>query len=178
MPGPTPAPPLRVLDLTDRLAHQGARLLVGIGADVVRVDPDEDLEPAERVHWHAGKRWVRLPDERVLDTLAAGADVVLESGPVAALRGVRADGTSRWPHAPTARRSRRRGSRRSSSPARTRPSPRCSACWPGTGPDRVSSSTSRARRPWRPPSRPPRSPGSTPAGSRSATAVSTSTSRT
>ena len=98
MPGPT-TPPLRVLDLTDGLAAQGARLLVGIGADVVRVDPGEGLDPAARVHWHAGKRWVRVPDEHVLDTLAAGADVVLESGPVAALRGVRADGTSRWPHA-------------------------------------------------------------------------------
>jgi crotonobetainyl-CoA:carnitine CoA-transferase CaiB-like acyl-CoA transferase len=99
MPGPTPTPPLRVLDLTDRLAYQGARLLVGIGADVVRIDPDEDLDRAERVHWHAGKRWVRLLDESVVDTLAAGADVVLESGPAATLRGVRADGASRWPHA-------------------------------------------------------------------------------
>ena len=40
MPRPTPSPPLRVLDLTDGLAYQGARLLVGIGADVVRVDPE------------------------------------------------------------------------------------------------------------------------------------------
>ncbi|TWF75102.1 crotonobetainyl-CoA:carnitine CoA-transferase CaiB-like acyl-CoA transferase [Pseudonocardia hierapolitana] len=92
-------PPPRVLDLTDGLAFQGARLLVGMGADVVRVDPGEDLDAAARIHWHAGKRWVRLTGERVLDELAAGADVVLESGPVAALRGVRADGTSRWPHA-------------------------------------------------------------------------------
>jgi crotonobetainyl-CoA:carnitine CoA-transferase CaiB-like acyl-CoA transferase len=103
VPGPIPATPLRVLDLTDELAFHGARLLVGLGADVVRVDAGEDLDAAARVHWHAGKRWVRLPEGRegedVLDTLAEGADVVLESGPVAALRGVRADGTSRWPHA-------------------------------------------------------------------------------
>ncbi|QUH06025.1 CoA transferase [Saccharopolyspora erythraea] len=94
---------MRVLDLTDELAFQGARLLVGLGADVVRVDPDEALDPAARVHWHAGKRWARLPDDPsaagALDSLAEAADVVLESGPQAQLRGVREDGTSRWPHA-------------------------------------------------------------------------------
>jgi crotonobetainyl-CoA:carnitine CoA-transferase CaiB-like acyl-CoA transferase len=94
---------LRVLDLTDELAFQGARLLVGLGADVVRVEPGDALHPAARTHWHAGKRWARLPDgpsaADVLDALADGADVVLESGPLAELRGVREDGTSRWPHA-------------------------------------------------------------------------------
>jgi crotonobetainyl-CoA:carnitine CoA-transferase CaiB-like acyl-CoA transferase len=98
-----PPPPLRVLDLTDELAFQGARLLVGTGADVVRTDPGAELDPAARVHWHAGKRWVRLPGGpdgvRALDRLAAEADVVLESGSFASLRGVREDGTSRWPHA-------------------------------------------------------------------------------
>ncbi|HWC83540.1 MAG TPA: CoA transferase [Pseudonocardiaceae bacterium] len=84
---------LRVLDLTDELAWQGARLLVGLGADVVRVDPAEGLDPAARLHWHAGKRWVRAG----IDGLACAADVVLESGPLAGLRGLNADGTSRWP---------------------------------------------------------------------------------
>ncbi len=91
--------PLRVLDLTDELAFQGARLLVGVGADVVRIEPGADLDPAARVHWHAGKRWATVRGEAELDTLAAGADIVLESGPVARLRGVGPDGTSRWPHA-------------------------------------------------------------------------------
>jgi crotonobetainyl-CoA:carnitine CoA-transferase CaiB-like acyl-CoA transferase len=103
----SPAPPLRVLDLTDELAFQGARLLVGLGADVLRVDSGADsggpLEPAEAIHWHAGKRWLRLPTgaegERALDELAAAADVVLESGPVASLRGVRPGPVSRWPRA-------------------------------------------------------------------------------
>lgn len=103
MADPTPPAPLRVLDLTDELGRQGARLLVGLGADVVRVEPGEGLGPAERVHWHAGKRWVRLPPgapaEDVLDGLAAGADIVLESGPAGTLRGVSGEGTSRWPHA-------------------------------------------------------------------------------
>jgi crotonobetainyl-CoA:carnitine CoA-transferase CaiB-like acyl-CoA transferase len=91
--------PLRVLDLTDELAFQGARLLVGLGADVVRTEPGLALDPAARVHWHAGKRWVPAAGGRPLDALAAGADIVLESGPVASLRGLRPDGTSRWPHA-------------------------------------------------------------------------------
>ena len=85
-----PASALRVLDLTDELAWQGARLLVGLGAEVVRVEPAARLAPAARVHWHAGKRWIRLPDqdrESALDRLAAGADVVLESGPLRTLRG-------------------------------------------------------------------------------------------
>ena len=92
------APP-RVLDLTDELAFQGARLLVGLGADVVRIEPGRDLDPAARVHWHAGKRWVRVADDAELDALAARADIVLESGPAATLRGLRGDGSSRWPHA-------------------------------------------------------------------------------
>jgi crotonobetainyl-CoA:carnitine CoA-transferase CaiB-like acyl-CoA transferase len=91
--------PLRVLDLTDELAFQGARLLVGLGADVVRVEPGRALDLAAQVHWHAGKRWVGVADDTALDLLAAGADIVLESGPVATLRGVRPDNGSRWPHA-------------------------------------------------------------------------------
>ncbi|MFJ9179353.1 CoA transferase [Streptomyces sp. NPDC102360] len=90
---------LRVLDLTDELAYQGARLLVGTGADVVRIEPGAGLDPAARAHWHAGKRWTPVRDAAELDALAAEADVVLESGPVAQLRGLREDGSSRWPHA-------------------------------------------------------------------------------
>ncbi|GLZ46912.1 hypothetical protein Acsp06_30970 [Actinomycetospora sp. NBRC 106375] len=110
---------MRVLDLTDRLGAAGARALVGIGADVLRVDPGPDDDHAGRIHWHAGKRWVRLaeaPSERGLrahrsseqrvrcntgdlDDLAAQADVVLESGPLDALRGLTSEGTSRWPGA-------------------------------------------------------------------------------
>ena len=47
------ATPLRVLDLTDELAFQGARLLVGLGAHVVRTDSGAGLGPAARAHWHA-----------------------------------------------------------------------------------------------------------------------------
>ncbi|CAL9660125.1 Formyl-CoA:oxalate CoA-transferase [Streptomyces sp. enrichment culture] len=100
MVGPDTDPAaLRVLDLTDELAFQGARLLVGIGADVVRTEPGTGLGPAARAHWHAGKRWMPAEDRAALDALAAGADIVLESGPVARLRGLREDGSSRWPHA-------------------------------------------------------------------------------
>ncbi|MGP3775787.1 CoA transferase [Streptomyces sp. SDT5-1] len=90
---------LRVLDLTDELAYQGARLLVGTGADVVRIDAATGLGPAARAHWHAGKRWTSVRDAAELDALAAEADIVLESGPVARLRGLLEDGSSRWPHA-------------------------------------------------------------------------------
>ncbi|MGC4907907.1 CoA transferase [Streptomyces cyaneofuscatus] len=93
------ATPLRVLDLTDELAFQGARLLVGLGAHVVRTDSGAGLGPAARAHWHAGKRWTPVRDAAELDALAAAADIVLESGPVARLRGLRRDGSSRWPHA-------------------------------------------------------------------------------
>ncbi|MGW4489525.1 CoA transferase [Amycolatopsis sp. NPDC004368] len=90
---------LRVLDLTDDLGLYGARVLVGTGADVVRVDPGPPLGPAAHSHWHAGKRRVPVGGESELDELALGSDVVLESGPLVNLRGLREDGTSRWPHA-------------------------------------------------------------------------------
>ncbi|KAA1380647.1 CaiB/BaiF CoA-transferase family protein [Aeromicrobium fastidiosum] len=78
-------PPLRVLDLTDPLGHQAARLLAGLGSDVVRVTIDgERTDGAEALHWHAGKRCVVASDTEHLDavvsSLLARADVVLESG--------------------------------------------------------------------------------------------------
>jgi crotonobetainyl-CoA:carnitine CoA-transferase CaiB-like acyl-CoA transferase len=78
-------PPLRVLDLTDPLGHQAARLLVGLGSDVVRVTVDgERTDGAEALHWHAGKRCVAVPDvehlDAVVSSLVARADVVVESG--------------------------------------------------------------------------------------------------
>ncbi|HEX5120120.1 MAG TPA: CoA transferase [Pseudonocardiaceae bacterium] len=90
-------PFLRVLDLTDELAAYGARLLVGLGADVVRLPPDGAAteSAAATLHWHAGKRI-----GADLDGLASGADVILESGALGHLRGIRVvDGvaTSRWP---------------------------------------------------------------------------------
>lgn len=82
---------LRVLDLTDRLGHQAARIFVGLGADVVRVTaPDDSTRDVDRLHWHAGKRLLTLTDDdsygAALADLATRADVVLESGPVSRLR--------------------------------------------------------------------------------------------
>ena len=109
---------LRVLDLTDDLASQAARLFVGLGADVVRIEYATDppatdpaaadpaatdpaaagsaaagsaaAGPAGALHWHAGKRVLRLAGDHELDAvlrrLLPGADVVLESGPAARLR--------------------------------------------------------------------------------------------
>ncbi|MEU8146895.1 CoA transferase [Nonomuraea sp. NPDC048901] len=96
---------LRVLDLTDELAFNGARLLVGLGADVVRVERPAAavLSRAETLHWHAGKRIVGVPESaEVLDGLVEQADVVIESGPLEELAGVRAGSgavSSRWPQA-------------------------------------------------------------------------------
>jgi crotonobetainyl-CoA:carnitine CoA-transferase CaiB-like acyl-CoA transferase len=97
--------PLRVLDLTDPLGHQAARLLVGLGADVVRVSRDgERLDGPDALHWHAGKRVVAVPDvdglDAIVSSLVARADIVVESGPRAALRTValREADPAAWEH--------------------------------------------------------------------------------
>ncbi|MBM2615712.1 CoA transferase [Actinoplanes sp. LDG1-06] len=101
---------MRVLDLTDELGAAAIRALVGLGADVVRVPypptaaraagtPDRSagtLDRAAELHWYAGTRVVE-DGPGVLDNLAAEVDVVVESGPVSGLRGLTADGESRWP---------------------------------------------------------------------------------
>lgn len=82
---------LRVLDLTDDLARQGARMFVGTGADVIRVSATEatPLPRADQLHWDAGKRVITVPAAEIDDvvvSLLPGADVVLESGTVSDLR--------------------------------------------------------------------------------------------
>jgi crotonobetainyl-CoA:carnitine CoA-transferase CaiB-like acyl-CoA transferase len=88
---------IRVLDLTDDLAPQAARLFVGLGADVVRV---EDGPPSDQLHWHAGKRVLRGDLDAALARLLPGADVVLESGPLRRLRTLsrREADPSAWRH--------------------------------------------------------------------------------
>ncbi|MBL7255540.1 CaiB/BaiF CoA-transferase family protein [Paractinoplanes lichenicola] len=85
---------MRVLDLTDELGAAAIRALIGLGADVTRVPLDEPADRAAGLHWYAGTRRAATDD---LDALAAEVDVVVESGPVARLRGLTADGKSRWP---------------------------------------------------------------------------------
>ena len=104
-PGSGP-PALRVLDLTDDLASYAGRLFVGLGADVIRVEQPEDrpLGRADRLHWHAGKRVIRVAGDDdldgVLERLLPGADVVLESGSRARLRTLsrRAAAPAAWRH--------------------------------------------------------------------------------
>ncbi|OZE19487.1 hypothetical protein CH262_24425 [Rhodococcus sp. 05-2255-1e] len=83
-------PAIRVLDLTDRLGYQAARVFVGLGADVVRVAlHDSSDSAADRLHWHAGKKVLRhsgTVSDTTLIELIAQADVVLESGPAPRLR--------------------------------------------------------------------------------------------
>ncbi|KQU07093.1 hypothetical protein ASG56_05955 [Rhodococcus sp. Leaf7] len=83
--------PLRVLDLTDRLGYNAARIFVGLGADVVRAPRSDESDSAvDDVHWHAGKRILRHSATELthadLCSLITEADVVLESGPVSTLR--------------------------------------------------------------------------------------------
>lgn len=87
----TRLPLLRVLDLTDELAANAIRLMVGLGADVIRVRPDTAAppRPADAVHWYAGTRTLTVPAvefDAVVNRLVTDADIVLESGPVSELR--------------------------------------------------------------------------------------------
>jgi crotonobetainyl-CoA:carnitine CoA-transferase CaiB-like acyl-CoA transferase len=83
---------LRVIDLTDELSFQAARLFVGLGADVIRLERPgaPELTRSEQLHWHSGKRVVRPAGPEDADALVSrllpGADVVLESGAAPALR--------------------------------------------------------------------------------------------
>lgn len=93
---------LRVVDLTDPLGWYGARLLVGLGADVIRLEPEHIEESdAIRRHWHAGKRR-QLTDDLTaeIQRLITDADVVLESGPLRRLvtPGLRVAAPERWSH--------------------------------------------------------------------------------
>ena len=97
---------LRVLDLTDDLAWYAGRLLVGLGADVIRIEQpgDRPAGRADQLHWHAGKRVIRAGGDddldAVLDRLLPGADVVLESGSRDRLRTLsrRAAAPAAWRH--------------------------------------------------------------------------------
>ncbi|HVU92777.1 MAG TPA: CoA transferase, partial [Jatrophihabitans sp.] len=82
---------LRVLDLTRVLAGPAAtRLLAGLGADVLRIDPPQWAEPALEPEMTLGKRPARL-DARGDGTLAellAGADVLVHGYRGGALDGL------------------------------------------------------------------------------------------
>ena len=84
VPAPTrPLAGLRVLDLTRVLAGPVAtRLLAGLGADVLRIDPPDWDEPGVVPDMTIGKRLARLDardpaDLARLRTLLAGADVLV-----------------------------------------------------------------------------------------------------
>src|SRR5262245_65961469 len=80
--------PIRVIDLSGPPGFFAARLLVGLGAEVIRIEPPGGdplrAEPLAFAHWHAGKRSVALDLETsegraALLRLAATADVLVES---------------------------------------------------------------------------------------------------
>jgi crotonobetainyl-CoA:carnitine CoA-transferase CaiB-like acyl-CoA transferase len=82
---------LRVLDLADVSGVFCTRLLVGLGAEVIRIEPPggDPLRARDALafaHWNAGKRSVTVDLEAPGDAarflrLAAGADVVVETFP-------------------------------------------------------------------------------------------------
>jgi crotonobetainyl-CoA:carnitine CoA-transferase CaiB-like acyl-CoA transferase len=96
---PPPLKGFRILDCTDELGVYATRLLVELGADVIRIEPPEG-EPMRRfppfapdgervslyhAHFNAGKRSVTLDLEReetgtYLRRLVAGCNAVVESG--------------------------------------------------------------------------------------------------
>lgn len=84
---------LRVVELSSPLARFAGRILVGLGYEVILVEPPEgdptrrELDGYAFAHWHAGKRSVVLDlstdaDCEALDELIAGADIFLDGSPV------------------------------------------------------------------------------------------------
>lgn len=77
--------PYRVLDLTDDRGHLAGLLFAQLGAEVILVEPPggnrsrSTGDPGHDVY-DRGKASVTLDDPRLLDRLAAGADVVVECG--------------------------------------------------------------------------------------------------
>ncbi|MBI0299475.1 CoA transferase [Streptomyces sp. PRKS01-29] len=80
-------PAVRVVELSSPFTRFAGRLLVGLGHEVVLVEPEEG-DPARRelngdafVHWHAGKRSVTPASAEELRRLVEGADVLLDGTP-------------------------------------------------------------------------------------------------
>ncbi|MFD3588080.1 CoA transferase [Streptomyces sp. NPDC058683] len=78
---------VRVVELSSPFTRFAGRLLVGLGYEVVLVEPPEgdatrrDLDGDAFVHWHAGKRSVVPATPEDLRRLLAGADVLLDGSP-------------------------------------------------------------------------------------------------
>ncbi len=85
-PEPLPLEGVRVLELGGGIpAAFAARWLAGFGADVVRVEPEDDrLTPDEAVYLLPGKRRVHPAPSELL-ALARAADIIIEDGPPGAL---------------------------------------------------------------------------------------------
>ncbi|MPY60063.1 CaiB/BaiF CoA-transferase family protein [Streptomyces spongiae] len=82
----------RVVELTSPFTRFAGRLLVGLGYEVVLVEPPggapDRHEDDAFVHWHAGKRSVSLApsDDAGLRRLLTGADILLDGTPEGAGR--------------------------------------------------------------------------------------------
>ena len=78
---------VRVVELSSPFTRFAGRLLVGLGYEVVLVEPPEgdatrrELDGDAFVHWHAGKRSVVPASPEELRTLLTTADVLLDGSP-------------------------------------------------------------------------------------------------
>ena len=78
---------VRVVELSSPFTRFAGRLLVGLGYEVVLVEPAEgdetrrELDGDAFVHWHAGKRSVVPASPEELRSLLATADVLLDGSP-------------------------------------------------------------------------------------------------
>ncbi|MGY0055288.1 CoA transferase [Streptomyces sp. LZ34] len=80
-------PDIRVVELSSPFTRFAGRLLVGLGHEVVLVEPEEgdasrrELNGDAFVHWHAGKRSVTPESPGELRRLLEGADILLDGTP-------------------------------------------------------------------------------------------------
>ncbi|MEV0479908.1 CoA transferase [Streptomyces sp. NPDC050508] len=80
----------RVVELSSPFTRFAGRLLVGLGHEVVLVEPPEgdetrrELDGDAFVHWHAGKRSIVPASPEELRTLLTTADVLLDGSPAGA----------------------------------------------------------------------------------------------
>ncbi|WP_210588589.1 CoA transferase [Streptomyces sp. GESEQ-35] len=90
----------RVVELTSPFTRFAGRLLVGLGYEVVLVEPPQgdpgrhETDGHAFAHWHAGKRSVTVQDASGLRRLLAGADAVLDG----TAEGVEAEGLDHLVH--------------------------------------------------------------------------------
>ena len=89
-------PPVRVVEISSPFARFAGRILVGLGFEVILVEPPTgdpsrtESQGDSYLHWHAGKKSVVLDiddsnDRPAFEALLRSADVLLDGSPAGAL---------------------------------------------------------------------------------------------